>query len=182
MNDSSAEVKASSPIRTSLYEREGSMWGFRRLHRGTLKRDGEFIGSGKDIVFLAEGVGATEDDLVIDGLTKGLVLHMGLEGVGLGVDFTLQVFLGIGLARCHDVGKELLHIENMLAAFLMDVLRIHIGQLLTGLLQLVGHLALRLVLGIYQLPLGTAIGEALVVDGEVEWFGDVVFPGVGLTP
>ncbi|MBQ3698505.1 MAG: hypothetical protein II886_08825 [Prevotella sp.] len=30
-SDIPAEVKASSPIRTSLYEREGSMWG--RLKR-----------------------------------------------------------------------------------------------------------------------------------------------------
>lgn len=35
MNDTTAEVKASSPIRTSLFEREGSMWG--RLKRPSLR-------------------------------------------------------------------------------------------------------------------------------------------------
>ena len=41
MNDPSAEVKASSPIRTSLYEREGSMRG--RLKRPSLRREDELF-------------------------------------------------------------------------------------------------------------------------------------------
>ena len=38
------------------------------------------------ILFLAEGIGGAEDDLIIDGLTEDFVVELVLDGIGLGVD------------------------------------------------------------------------------------------------
>ena len=115
---------------------------------------------GENIFLFAEGIGSAEDDLVGDGLLEDFFVQLGLDGIGAVVDLGLQSVLGIGLAGLHDVGEEKLHVKDVLATFLVDILRIHVWQLVGAafLLQLRRHLLLRAEGGFHQFVVGTEIG------------------------
>ena len=139
---------------------------------------------GENIFLFAEGIGSAEDDLVGDSLLEDFFVQLGLDGIGAVVDLGLQSVLGIGLAGLHDVGEEELDVEDVLATFLVDILRIHVGQLVgaTFQLQLRRHLLLRAEGSFHQFVVGTEIGQTLLVDSELQRGGDVVLTGVGLAP
>jgi len=140
------------------------------------------FGQGKEVLLLAEGIGDTEEDLLADGLLQDLVVQLGLDGIGGIVDLRLQRVLLIRLTGRHDIGKELLDIEDVFLTLLADVLGVHVGQFVGTLLHLRRHLLLRSELRLDELLVGTQIGQTLLVDSELECCGDVVLTGVGLRP
>lgn len=163
------------------------MWGRLELHRRQgLKGKGLVNGCSREhVLLLAEGIGATEDDLFGDGLLENLVVELVLQGVGLRINLGLERLLGVLHAGLHDVGEEQSDVEDVLASFLMGILRIQVGVGLTtttALLDLGQHLALGLELGFEQLALCATIRNAIVAHSKRETIRDVVFTGVGLAP
>ena len=51
-------------------------------------------------------------------------MQLGLDGIGAVVDLGLQRVFVIGHAWFHDVVEEQLHVEDVLASLLVDILRI----------------------------------------------------------
>lgn len=143
------------------------------------------FGGGEEVLLFAEGVGAAEDDLFVEGLAEDFVMNFVFDGIGLGVDLWFERILGVGLARLHDIGEELFHVKDVFTTFLMSILWIEISKGLTAtttFLKFGCSLTLSLELGFEQLLFATTIGDAIIVDGKAKAFGDIILTRVSLTP
>ena len=143
------------------------------------------FGGGEEVFLFAEGVGAAEDDLFVDGLSENFVMNFVFDSIGLGINLWFERILGIGFAGLHDVGKELFYVKDVLTTFLMSILWIEISKGLTAtttFLKFGCSLTLSLELGFEQLLFATTLGDAIIVDGKAKAFGDIIFTCVSLTP
>ena len=114
------------------------------------------FGDGEEVLLFAEGVGAAEDDLFVDGLSENFVMNFVFDCIGLSVDLGFERFFLIRLTGLHNVGEEQFHIEDVLTALLMSILRVEVGIRLTRtatFLIFCHTFALGLELGLEQLLL-----------------------------
>ena len=154
------------------------------LKREALVFGGERGGEDIDLLGAIKGGAGLHNDLFSHTFGDNLSANLGLDDVGLVVEHLHERFFFVLFAWRHHIGKQQLHVEDVLTAFLMAVLGVKVGQFLiaTFLLHLVGQFTLLLILGFEQLFWGTLVGQSTVVDRELNLLRNVVFTGIGLSP